>query len=262
MYEKKDEEPVPKNVHKHPELEQNQITIIRQPWHHIFQKTRTLTSIYIALFTIFTILAYFVHYHPILSIDVAITHEFQENKAPWLRMVMIAVSGPGSYVVPFAAFIGLVALVFWKLHLRLEALFIVGVPALSGALNLLLKLLVNRPRPTALLVTIIQEAHGQSFPSGHVMSYVAFFGLLFSFIWILREKNHWWYYTLLMITGLFVVLVGPSRIYLGDHWASDVLGGYIIGGLLLSLALWLYLTLKGRGVLATLAKPHRTSSIF
>jgi len=48
---------------------------------------------------------------------------------------------------------------------------------------------------------------------------------------------------------LCVVLVGPTRIYLGDHWTTDVLGGYLFGGTWLSLSLWLYLTLEKKRVL-------------
>ena len=50
---------------------------------------------------------------------------------------------------------------------------------------------------------------------------------------------------------MFVVLIGLSRIYLGDHWASDVLGAYLIGGVVLGLAVGVYLPLKERGALET-----------
>jgi undecaprenyl-diphosphatase len=155
--------------------------------------------------------------------------------------------GNAHYV--FAALIGLTAAAFWAVGLRLEALFIVILSSVSSGLNVLIKLLVDRPRPTATLVEIFQHASGLSFPSGHVMSYVAFWGLLFSLGIILFNRNRWWQYALLIVPALFVVLVGPSRIYLGDHWASDVLGGYLFGGLLLGIGLWIYLKLKEKGVL-------------
>jgi len=100
------------------------------------------------------------------------------------------------------------------------------------------------------LVEIIQASGGNSFPSGHVMSYVAFFGLLFSFGLILFQGKYWWRIAVLIISVLLIVLVGPSRIYLGDHWASDVLGAYLLSGILLGVALWMYLYLRGRNVLA------------
>ena len=127
---------------------------------------------------------------------------------------------------------------------------LVSLSAISALLNALLKIIVERPRPTAGLVDIIQAANGLSFPSGHVMAYIAFWGFLFSLCVILFKGLEWWRICLMIISALFVILVGPSRIYLGDHWASDVLGSYLIGGALLEVALWLYLTLKERGVLA------------
>jgi undecaprenyl-diphosphatase len=82
------------------------------------------------------------------------------------------------------------------------------------------------------------------------MQYVAFWGFLFSLGIILFEGKHWWRLALLIVPALFVILVGPSRIYLGDHWASDVLGAYLIGGVWLGITLWVYLKLKAKGVLA------------
>ena len=200
--------------------------------------------------TLFGVLAWFVHVHPILPIDLAITHSFQQNQAPWLRISMLAISYPGNSLL-LPALVLLTAGAFWALGDRLEAVFVAGLSAVSLLLNLLIKIQVSRPRPTANLVKIIQTATGYSFPSGHVMAYIGYFGLLFAFGVILYQGRHWWRTALMVASAAFVVLIGPSRIYLGDHWASDVLGAYLIGEALLGLAVAVYLPLKERGVLET-----------
>ncbi|HEX9134296.1 MAG TPA: phosphatase PAP2 family protein [Ktedonobacteraceae bacterium] len=234
---------------------QQAVAAARRPWYQSLRWGRILLVVYAILLALFALLAWWVFYHPVLAIDITITHEFQENQAPWLRDIMIAVSFIGNVSALSLGLIILAAVLLWLIDLRLEALMVVVVSAVSSILNWLIKYIVARPRPTSNLVDIIQRAGGNSFPSGHVMAYVAFWGLLFSFGIILFNSNHWWRTALLIVSGLFVVLVGPSRIYLGDHWATDVLGAYLIGGVLLGFALWIYLALKGKGVLAPKGKP-------
>jgi len=209
-----------------------------------------LLLLYALQLMLFGLLAWFVHVHPILPLDVAITRSFQQNQAPWLRITMLAISYAGSSLL-LPALVLLTVVAFWALGDRLEAVFIVGLSAFSLLLNLLLKIQVSRPRPTSNLVHVIQTAVGYSFPSGHVMAYIAYWGLLFGFGVILFEGRHWWRTALLITSAAFVVLIGPSRVYLGDHWASDVIGAYLIGGTLLGLAVGVYLPLKERGVLET-----------
>jgi undecaprenyl-diphosphatase len=234
------------NIVKHA---QQEVTESRAPWYRASRRAQILIGIYSMEFVLFALLAWYVRYNPVLPVDVVITREFQENQMPWLKGSMIAVSFLGNQFIIFTALIFLTALAFWIVQLRLEALFIISLSIVSSITNTLIKLLVSRPRPTIQLVNVFQHTTGQSFPSGHVMSYVAFWGLLFSLGLILFRRDRWWHYALLIIPAFFVILVGISRIYLGDHWASDVLGGYLFGGLLLGIALWVYLRLKERGVL-------------
>jgi membrane-associated phospholipid phosphatase len=247
-------EPFGERIEEHVELiveeAQEEVAAARKPWYQTRKWGFILLTTDAILLVLFAFMAIFIASHPVLAIDVAITRDFQANQSPWLLDTMIAVSYFGNVMALSIGVVALTGVLFWILDLRLEAILVVVVYATSAILDGLIKLIVARPRPSASLVEIIQASSGNSFPSGHVMSYVAYWGLLFTFGIILFKGKHWWRTALLIISGLFVVLVGPSRVYLGAHWTSDVLGAYFIGGIWLAMSLWLYLYLKGRGVLA------------
>lgn len=248
-------EQISENVGQAVDKAEQEVTRSSVPWYRSSKRAYALIGFYAIVTALFAALAWFVHVHPVIAIDVTITREFQENQTPWLRDTMFAVSWLGFQIILYPILILLTAIAFWLVRLRLEAIIIVALSAVSSILNGVIKLIVERPRPTAKLVDILYAVGGQSFPSGHVMSYVAFFGLLFSLGLILLRRDRWWHYTILIIPALLVILVGPSRIYLGDHWASDVVGAYMIGGVLLGITLWIYLKLKERHVLASKKKP-------
>ncbi len=95
---------------------------------------------------------------------------------------------------------------------------------ISAGLNLLLKNIVQRPRPEG--YRLIEE-YGYSFPSGHSMVSIAFYGLITYLIWK-KMKNKHCKYILCTIVSILPVLIGFSRIYLGVHYASDVLAGFLL----------------------------------
>ena len=91
-------------------------------------------------------------------------------------------------------------------------------------LNLLLKNIVSRPRPSDF--RIIEES-GYSFPSGHSMISMAFYGLLIYLIYK-NFKNKYIKWSLIVVLSLLIILIGISRVYLGVHYLSDVLAGFLL----------------------------------
>lgn len=96
--------------------------------------------------------------------------------------------------------------------------------ALSTLLNVLLKNIIQRPRPEG--YRLIEET-GFSFPSGHSMVNTAFYGLLIYLI-IKNVKNKKLKYALSVLISFLILAIGFSRIYLGVHYTSDVLAGFLI----------------------------------
>ena len=92
------------------------------------------------------------------------------------------------------------------------------------ALNQLLKNILQRPRPTE--YRIIEET-GYSFPSGHSMISMAFYGYLIYLIYK-YVKNKYVKWIFMALLSLLIRSIGISRIYLGVHYTSDVLGGFLI----------------------------------
>ena len=96
--------------------------------------------------------------------------------------------------------------------------------AISTLLNQILKFIIQRPRPTEF--RIIDES-GYSFPSGHSMISATFYGFLIYLIYK-NVKNKYLKYSLITMLVILILLIGTSRIYLGVHYTSDVLAGFLI----------------------------------
>lgn len=100
---------------------------------------------------------------------------------------------------------------------------------LGTIINLIIKEIIKRPRPS---VTRLVNESGYSFPSGHAMTSIAFYGFLIYLIYK-RIQNKYLKWALIIVLCILIFLIGFSRIYLGVHYASDVISGFIAGAIYL-----------------------------
>lgn len=173
--------------------------------------------------------------------DQTIARNLQRQRSPWVRRFMVSISEIGfpRIGIPFTFSI---AGIFWILRFRLEAIFVL-LTSSSNILNWIVKRLIKRPRPTKELVTVARVINEPSFPSGHVMHYINLFGLL-DYLLATNWRSGRLRNVLLTICTSLIILIGPSRIYLGAHWPSDVMAGYIYGGLWFGGLMAFYLRVK------------------
>nr|WP_294898445.1 phosphatase PAP2 family protein [uncultured Pedobacter sp.] len=110
----------------------------------------------------------------------------------------------------------------WRLSLEITLVLL-----LSSGLNIVLKNIIERQRPPEIGRLVFAQFY--SFPSGHAMSAMVFYGFIIYLSIILVKKN-WLKYGITLVCVFMTLLIGVSRIYLGVHYPSDILAGYI-GGL-------------------------------
>ncbi|GCF06935.1 phosphatase PAP2 family protein [Dictyobacter arantiisoli] len=141
-------------------------------------------------------------------------------------------------IPPSIAEVIIVALIFLLMRWFKQVAFFLLTLGVGNGTNMLIGDYVQRPRPGAKLIHVYTPLNFNSFPSGHTEHDVVFYGslLYLSFTRAVREwRYHWILIPFQIFAGLAIFCIGYSRVLEGEHWLSDVLGGYLSG------ALWLFL---------------------
>jgi membrane-associated phospholipid phosphatase len=148
---------------------------------------------------------------------------------PWLDTAMLIITWiglPGGAIVAAAG-----AIYLWRSLRRVAAVALVVSFGGSWLLNLWLKLLFARPRPA--VFEPLDIVHDFSFPSGHAMTAIGLYGFAAYLLWH-KQKRGW-----AIASVLFGILIGFTRVYLGVHYPSDILGGIAVT------TLWLLVVVVG-----------------
>jgi undecaprenyl-diphosphatase len=128
-------------------------------------------------------------------------------------------------------------MVWWRIG-RLEGLLFPAV-GLFSLFAYALKIAINQPRPSAGLVQVLTTESSRGFPSSHAFFSVLVLGLM-AYLLFVHLRTRWMKIFSLAVLIMLGLLVGTSRVYLGVHWTSEVIGGYLTGGVFLMLILWFY----------------------
>ena len=181
------------------------------------------------------------HTTPYFPLDLQAARAVQAIPFPWFHTFMMAVSWIGfPPQAPILA--GLVVLGYLVARRWREAGYIAASAIGIAALGQVAKMLVDRPRPPVGLIRVWDPGlnnAGWSFPAGHVQSFMAVVGFIFFLAYAVHGPSLRRTVTL-VVTGALIVLIGVSRVDSGDHWLSDVVGGYLIGGMWLVILIYVY----------------------
>ncbi len=143
------------------------------------------------------------------------------------------------------AITSLAVVVLWALRRRGGAVFVAATVASSALANAGLKVLVDRTRPPQMLA-VRPIPTSPSFPSGHTVSAFVLFGAL-AIVAVVEFGPGWRAWAFAAALVALGMLVGFSRLYLGVHWMTDVLGGWLLGVAWLALSTIVWLEVRARG---------------
>ncbi|MEY2453728.1 MAG: hypothetical protein QOD92_3302 [Acidimicrobiaceae bacterium] len=163
---------------------------------------------------------------PLTRLDGSVANRLNDwvHNSPTTVRVLDVITNIGKPITLFVIVTAAVAYLLWRRRIRL-ALYLVVTSVLGGLIDTAVKVLVNRPRPE--VDHPIASALGKSFPSGHAMSSTVTYGALaLVFLPVLPRR---WRPVALSVVVLLVLAIGTSRLFLGVHFVSDVIGGFVLG---------------------------------
>jgi undecaprenyl-diphosphatase len=200
---------------------------------------RKLVVILVLLFASASALTLAAYAFGVFRFDLFVSLLIRRQDHPVFAALMTAVSFLGDGWVPvFMVFV--VAAICALKRKWIEATFVIATLS-SGILAGMLKTIIGRPRPPGFTFSpmdLFQSFNQYAYPSGHVLFFVVFFGFVAYLSWkFLCGLLRW---IVLSVCIILIVLIGPSRIYLGEHWVSDVIGSYLIGTFWLIILILLY----------------------
>jgi undecaprenyl-diphosphatase len=176
------------------------------------------------------------HRMDLQSLDLGTLYFFQTHRLPVLTEGMIGATYLGNTGVFWSAVllfaIGFLAWGRWR-----SAVLLTAIAFVSWQVNESVKGLVRRPRPEEGVRPPIPVPHSFSFPSGHAQNAMAVYGT--AALLAARGMRRQWAVLLIAAGMAMALLVGTSRLYLGVHYLTDVVGGWIAGLAFALLARWL-----------------------
>lgn len=185
----------------------------------------------IVLIVIFASLAKGVMQNELSQFDNTVGSYVRSFARPQLTRLNIWITTLGSAQVEIPLFLLVASYLLFKLKHTWEATLLATALAGAWLLNEVLKLAFQRSRPS---MRHLVEAGGYSFPSGHAMVAAAFYGMVGYVLWLnLREKTVY-AWLVFLLTGILVIAISISRVYLAVHFPSDIIAGLAAGGVWLT----------------------------
>ncbi|WP_028392361.1 phosphatase PAP2 family protein [Bacillus cihuensis] len=208
------------------------------------QKGLLLIALLISLFSLmaFSLMAILISGKRIVQFDQKVISFVQGFETSLVTSIMKFFTFIGS--MPVVLVIVLIALIILDkvLKHRTELVLFVVVIIGTPVLNQLLKFVFQRSRPD---IHRLIEVGGYSFPSGHAMNAFAVYGIISFLLWR-HIPTFLGRTTLIIISGIFIFMIGISRVYLGVHYPSDIIGGYFASSFWLAIAIWFFYRLKSK----------------
>jgi undecaprenyl-diphosphatase len=168
----------------------------------------------------FFALALFAHPSTPGGLDARVNAFVEAHRSAALTTFFTGYTGLGRWLVLTAATVAVIAALAWRSRRR-DAVFLLIVMTVSTLLNPALKQLFERVRPPA--ESAVLSVNGYAFPSGHAASSATFALALAVIAWPTR-----WRWPAAGLAATFALLMGVSRVYLGVHWLTDVLAGWVL----------------------------------